>query len=173
MWREMTFGSNFGLSLAYNESVKNIVTKFLFLLYELLGPQQFTWSVDSKCRNCILQRISGVINSPQFMSPFPWALPLPTNLCWFDRWNPAWGDSGLSLQETLHLTVLNSILTDVLARWGNVAVAPIMNVVFHLSISAALVLLASHRQETSQQQSARWKHVIAVLFSSRLCVKFP
>ena len=64
--------------------------------------------------------------------------------------------------------ILNAILADAFARWGNVAVAPIMNFVIRLSISAALVLLASHRQEPSQQQSARWKCVTAALLSSRL-----
>lgn len=41
------------LSWTYNESVKNTVTKFLLLLYQLLGPQQFTWSVDSNSADTI------------------------------------------------------------------------------------------------------------------------
>lgn len=152
MWRTIRFGSNLSWVCPIMSQWRPLTLTFCFC--EVIpAPQSRAVYLDcrqQRCKTSILQCSSGVINSPQFMSPFSRALPLPTNLCRFDRWNLACGDSGLSLQETLPSTVSKSILTDVLC-WGTVAVAPIMNTVFCLSISPALDLLASHRQEETLQ----------------------
>lgn len=63
--------------------------------------------------------------------------------------------------------VSKSTLTDVLC---DAAVAPIMNVVFRLSVSTALHLLASHRQEETAQRNDE-KYVDGL--SGRLGVSFP
>lgn len=129
----------------YHKSLKNTVTKFWVVLYELLGPQ-FTSSGDRNTAETAFRKASVVLSIllnlclhfPELCRCQPTSVGLtyelqheetaaclPRKLCSWLFWTP--------------------ILTDVLAHRAKVAVAPVMNVVFHLSISTELVLLASHR----------------------------
>lgn len=148
----MTFGSNFSWVCLIMSQRKTLTQVFVSVrLYQHLGPEQLIWTVDSSSAEPIFCKVAA-------------ALSILLNLCLhFLELCPCQPTSAYLTDEIQHVEIVDCLSRKLCpwrfgsqssscsVRWGTVAVAPIMNVVFPPSISTALDLLASHRQEETLQ----------------------